>query len=112
MRSADLCNVQIDDVRRQRILATVDSIPRGRVASYGQVARVALLPGRARLVGRVLNEASARDLPWHRVLGAAGKISIAPGTRAFVEQRKRLRREGVEVSATGRVDLERFAWKA
>ena len=100
-----------DDLRRQRILAVVDSIPRGRVASYGQVAREAALPGRARLVGRVLRDASGRGLPWHRVLGAGGRISLPAGCAAFAEQRARLRAEGVEVSAGGRVDLERFGWR-
>jgi len=100
-----------DDDRRQRILATVDSIPRGAVASYGQVAREALLPGRARLVGRVLAELPAGSrLAWHRVLNAAGKCSFPPGSPHAVEQRRRLEREGVEFSGTGRVDLARFGW--
>ena len=96
-----------DHSRVQRILATVDSIPPGRVATYGQVAEEAGLRGRARMVGRVLREASAQGLPWHRVLGAGGVIRVGP--QAAREQAQRLRAEGVEVK-NGRVDLKRHRW--
>jgi len=100
------------DELRQRILATVDSIPRGCVASYGQVAREAGLPGRARLVGRVLGELPAGSrLPWHRVVNAAGRISLRADGRPSVEQRRRLTREGVELDARGRLDLARCGWR-
>lgn len=92
-----------DDPIRQRIQAVVDSIPRGTVASYGQVAREAGLPRRARLVGRVLSELpSGSKLPWHRVVNAAGRISLRGA--AAREQRRRLRSEGVRVDAGGRVE--------
>lgn len=100
-----------DDPIRQRILATVDSIPCGRVASYGQIAAEAGLPGRARLVGRTL-----RDLPdgtrlaWHRVVNSIGRISVRGA--AAREQKERLRSEGVHVKGRGRggVDLAEFGW--
>jgi methylated-DNA-protein-cysteine methyltransferase-like protein len=96
------------DDRRARILAVVDSIPRGKVATYGQVAREASLSRNARLVGRVLGTLPAGTrLPWHRVLGAGGRI--APRPHATL-QRRRLAREGVESSPSGRVDLARFGW--
>jgi methylated-DNA-protein-cysteine methyltransferase-like protein len=91
-----------------RVIAT---IPRGRVASYGEIAARAGLPGRARLVGRVLGEAGGgAKLPWHRVLRADGRFAFAPGSRAFREQRARLIEEGVGVKS-GRVDLARFGWQ-
>lgn len=94
---------------RQRILATVDSIPRGCVATYGQVAEEAGLARRARLVGRVLGTLSAASpLPWHRVLGASGRSSLSGA--AAREQVRRLAREGIEVSAAGRIDLARHRW--
>lgn len=97
------------DLRRERILAVVDSIPRGRVASYGDVAREAGLPGRARLVGRTLRGLGARSgIAWWRVLGAGGVLRVGGAARS--EQARRLRREGVEVSARGRVDLAQFGW--
>jgi methylated-DNA-protein-cysteine methyltransferase-like protein len=98
------------DAIRHRIEAVVDSIPAGRVSTYGRVAAIAGLPRRARWVGRVLRELpSGSKLPWHRVLGAGGRISLplASGGR---EQARRLKRESVEVSATGRVELARFEW--
>jgi methylated-DNA-protein-cysteine methyltransferase-like protein len=100
------------DPLRHRILATVDSIPRGRVASYGQVAAEAGLPRRARLVGRVLSELPARSgLPWHRVVNAQGALSPRGDGGSVREQRRRLEREGVRFDARGRVDLERHLWR-
>ena len=98
------------ELRRERILAVVDSIPHGRVATYGQVASEAGLPRRARLVARALRELGGRTrLPWQRVLGAGGQIRLlGPGRR---EQIRRLRAEGVEVTARGRVDLARRGWR-
>lgn len=96
------------DERAARILAVVDSIPRGRVATYGQVAREAGLPRHARLVGRILAGLPAgTPLPWHRVINAAGRISLRPGA---ARQQQRLAREGLRCSPTGRIDLARFRW--
>lgn len=81
----------------------VASIPRGRVSTYGAVARAAGLPGRARQAGFALRVAPEElNLPWHRVLGAGGRIVFPPASRAFKEQARRLRAEGVRVNA-GRV---------
>ena len=92
------------------ILATVRSIPRGRVASYGEIAERAGLPRRARLVGRVLGDATAdAPVPWHRVLRSDGRIAFAKGSRAFKEQVRRLAGEGVLVVG-GRVDLAVHGW--
>ena len=95
----------------QAIWDIVGTIPPGRVASYGQVARLAGLPGRARLVGTALGEAESRRLPWHRVINAQGRIALPPNSPGFREQRKRLREEGVMV-LKGRVDLRKYGWKA
>jgi methylated-DNA-protein-cysteine methyltransferase related protein len=92
------------------IQRVIQAIPRGRVASYGEIAMRAGLPGRARLVGRVLGESDAvLKLPWHRVLRASGRSAFAPGSRGFREQCQRLRAEGVVVVA-GKVDLTRYGW--
>jgi methylated-DNA-protein-cysteine methyltransferase-like protein len=99
------------DLAHQRILATVDSIPRGSVASYGQVARAAGLPRHARLVGFALRALpAATALPWHRVVNAAGGLSTRGAARS--EQRRRLAAEGVAFLASGRVDLKRHAWRS
>lgn len=96
-----------------RILGVVRSIPPGRVATYGDVAALAGLPGQARLVGYALHALPGHtSVPWHRVVNAAGALSVGrahPG--AEVEQRRRLEREGIAFSATGRVDLGRIRWK-
>ena len=81
----------------------VASIPRGQVSTYGAVARAAGLPGRARQTGFALRVAPEDlNLPWHRVLGAGGRIVFPPTSRHYKEQARRLRAEGVVVKA-GRV---------
>ena len=99
-----------------RILAAVRAIPRGQVAGYGDVARRAGLPGRARLAARVLSMNTDPKLPWHRVLRADGRIAFPPGSEGFVEQARRLKAEGVSVR-NGRVamparelDLDAEVW--
>lgn len=95
----------------QRIRATVDEVPRGRVATYGQIAREAGLPRHARLVGRVLRELEdGSRLAWHRIVNAQGRISPRADGAPSVEQLRRLRREGIEVDARGRIDLDRYRW--
>jgi methylated-DNA-protein-cysteine methyltransferase-like protein len=91
------------------ILRAIRSIPEGAVASYGELAARAGLPGRARLVGRILREMPDLKLPWHRVLRSDGRIAFAPGSRSFREQVRRLAGEGVLV-VRGRVDLSRHGW--
>jgi methylated-DNA-protein-cysteine methyltransferase-like protein len=90
-----------------RICEAVRAIPRGRVASYGQVAELAGLPGRARLVGRVLSLLPPDSrVPWQRVLNSRGELSLRGEDAA--RQRRLLEREGVRFGPSGRVDLRRF----
>jgi methylated-DNA-protein-cysteine methyltransferase-like protein len=95
----------------QAIWHVVCAIPRGHVATYGTVARAAGLPGRARQAGFALRVAPEDlNLPWHRVVGAGGRIAFPMSTRAHKEQAKRLRAEGVlvkngRVSAAALTDL-------
>jgi len=100
----------------QRILAAVRAIAPGQVAGYGEVARAAGLPGRARLAARVLAGNEDPDLPWHRVLRADGRIAFPEGSAGWREQCRRLRAEGVRVEG-GRVkrrraprDLDEAVW--
>ena len=101
----------------EAIWRTVRTIPRGHVATYGTVARLAGLPGRARLVGYALRVAPAgMRLPWHRVVAAGERITFPKNTQAHAEQSRRLRAEGVKVT-NGRiqrrsaVDLDEVLWK-
>lgn len=87
-----------DDGALEAIWQVVWAIPRGRVSSYGAVARAAGLPGRARLTGFALRNAPRElNLPWHRVVGAGGRIVFPSGSRQHREQSRRLRAEGVAV---------------
>ena len=98
----------LQDERVQRVLATVDAIPRGRVASYGQVAEEAGLPRSARFVGSVLKRfVNDSGVPWHRVLGSDGTIRVVGGTAR--DQAMLLRKEGVKV-VEGRVRLAECGW--
>jgi methylated-DNA-protein-cysteine methyltransferase related protein len=88
----------------QAIWDVVCTIPRGQVSTYGAVARAAGLPGRARQAGLALRVAPDElNLPWHRVVGAGGRIVFPKSSHAHREQARRLRAEGVEVK-NGRVD--------
>lgn len=90
----------------ERILDAVRAIPHGEVAGYGEVARRAGLPGRARWVARLLAANSDAALPWHRVLRSDGRIAFPAGSGPWREQARRLRAEGVEV-VEGRVRMAR-----
>ena len=88
--------------------AAVRGIPRGRVATYGEVARLVGVPRGARAVGwalRALSTEQEKRVPWHRVVGAGGRISLRGGVDPLL-QRRRLRAEGV-VFRDGQVDLGR-----
>lgn len=94
---------------QERIETLLTLIPYGKVATYGQIADLAGLPGRARLVGRVL-KTTQRPLPWYRVLGAGGRISLPPGSAAFNAQVGQLQEEGVPVIGA-RVNLSQSQWR-
>uniref|UniRef100_A0A832MK84 Methyltransferase n=1 Tax=Eiseniibacteriota bacterium TaxID=2212470 RepID=A0A832MK84_UNCEI len=91
------------------MLAVVRRIPRGRVATYGEVAALAGVPHGSRLAGCALHALPAgTPVPWHRVVGAGGRLSLARlSPEGAVTQRLRLAREGVRFDARGRVDLAR-----
>jgi len=89
-----------------RIEGVIRAIPPGKVSTYGGVARAAGLPGRARMVARVLKRSFG--LPWQRVLGAGGAIKLM-GDSA-IEQRLRLEAEGVRFRGR-KVDMKGYEWK-
>jgi methylated-DNA-protein-cysteine methyltransferase-like protein len=96
-----------------RVYEAVRAIPRGRVATYGQVARLLGVPRGARAVGwalRALDARQERRVPWHRVVGATGRVSLRDGAGPFL-QRRRLKAEGVAFRGE-RVDLDRHGWLA
>ena len=92
-----------------RVYAAVRLIPRGRVATYGQIAAWLGVPRGARAVGWALRALDRDDVPWHRVVGYDGRISLRFGSGPSL-QRKRLRAEGVRFKQ-GRVDIPRFIYR-
>jgi methylated-DNA-protein-cysteine methyltransferase related protein len=96
----------------RRIHAVVSRIPKGRVATYGQVAALAGLPRQARLVGYSMHALPAgSSVPWHRVVNAAGRISVRGNGLGHDElQAQLLRREGVRFVA-GAIPLARYRWQ-
>lgn len=96
----------------QLIYNVVRRIPRGRVATYGQVASLAGLAGYARQVGYALNALpDGTVVPWHRVVNAAGRISARATPGGELVQQLLLAKEGVRLDARGRIPLERVRWR-
>ncbi len=95
-----------------RIYGIVRQIPRGRVATYGQVAELAGLEGHARQVGYALHALpSGLHIPWHRVINARGEVSPRTTGDSHELQRVLLESEGVEFDRKGRIDLEKYRWE-
>jgi methylated-DNA-protein-cysteine methyltransferase-like protein len=100
------------DAAVEAICAVIRRIPRGWVATYGQVAAMAGMPRRARLVGRVLQRLDpATKIPWHRVVNAKGEVSYSLSRNGGdVVQRRLLEKEGIRFDDNNRLDLERCRW--
>lgn len=96
----------------ERVVNIIQAIPKGAVASYGQVASLAGSPGAARQVGFVLRSSAPDSLPWWRVINNAGVLSIKGSFEAtkFL-QKQLLEQEGVAVSASFTVDIEKYRYK-
>lgn len=114
MTKSALSSAKPLNVNHIKIWQAVQAIPIGKVACYGQVADLAGLPGRARLVGKALgavpsNGWRGRKVPWYRVINSQGKISFAPGSEHFERQRNLLQDEQVVVIGV-RVHLKTFQW--
>ena len=95
----------------ERIYAVVRRIPRGRVATYGQIAAIAGLKGHARQVGYALSALTpSTAVPWQRVVNAAGAVSLRPMSGG-ISQRLLLEKEGVRFDAGSHIDLGKFRWR-
>ena len=94
------------------VIKWIKKIPKGKVASYGQIAALAGKPHGARGVGWILHScAKSHKLPWQRVISSQGRISFPRDTREFTFQKNLLTKEKVEVSDNGTVSLRAFGWK-
>ena len=95
-----------------KVLALVKKIPKGKVATYGQIARLAGKAHAARGVGWILNAcAESHNLPWQRVINSQGKISFPPKTKEHVEQKRLLASEGIQFHDRTSLDLGIYQWK-
>ncbi len=94
-----------------RAIAVIRSIPRGKVASYAQVAALSGSALAARQVVRILHTlSSVEKLPWHRVISSRGSIALHKGA-GFEEQKRLLETEGVKVGPLGQVNMGKSGWK-
>ena len=94
----------------KRAVSLILAVPAGKVCSYGGIAAASGSPNSARQVARILHSMSEKmGLPWHRIVGGSGRISLKRGY-GFELQRELLLRDGVEVSDDGEIDLEKFGW--
>jgi len=96
----------------KKVMQQINQIPKGKVATYKQIAELAGKPQGSRGVSWILHSCSTTyKLPWHRVLNSQGKISFDRKSSNFREQKKRLEKEGVLFSDGGQLDLAQFQWK-
>lgn len=98
------------NLARERIYSVIDCVPKGRVSTYGTIAKEAGLPRGARQVAAALRNLNpGRDLPWFRVVNTSGRISERPGGSELA-QRTILEQEGVLFSPSNRIDLKLYGW--
>jgi methylated-DNA-protein-cysteine methyltransferase-like protein len=101
----------IDQSFTERAKRLIKSIPKGKVATYGQIAAFAGDPRGARQVSRILHSCSEKDnLPWQRMINRMGRISLLPG-HGYELQHSLLRKEGIRFHLDGSIDLERYLWQ-
>lgn len=96
----------------KKVLSTIKKIPKGKVATYAQIAKLAGKPQGVRGVVWILHSSSGtNDLPWHRVINAKGRISFAEMSEQWFRQKGLLEKEGVIFTEGDVVDLEIYQWK-
>ena len=93
------------------VIRLIKSIPKGKVATYGQIACLAGFCPSVRQVVWILHACSEKEgLPWHRVVNRRGAISLKPGS-GYEKQKDMLKKEGIVFDERGRIDLERYLWE-
>jgi len=95
----------------ESVIELLKKIPKGKVATYGQIATLAGSPRAARQVVRILHSSSKKhNLPWHRVINSQGKISLLPN-QGFEIQKALLIKEKVKFSLSGQINLKTYQWQ-
>jgi len=94
----------------ERVKDIIKKIPRGKVATYGQIAAYAGNPWAARQVVRILHASARKEkLPWHRVVNREGRIALKPG-HGYEIQKELLRKEGIKFDKNDTIDFDRYLW--
>jgi len=97
----------------ERIYAAVRRVPRGVVATYGQIAELAGIPRQARRIGYALSALPPdSNVPWHRVINSRGEISLRTAGGSENLQKRLLKQEGVRFDRDGRIPLDQFRWRS
>ena len=110
LTKVDMNLMNIDSNSKSAIYLALMNVPAGKVITYGQLARLAGLPGAARLAGRVLcGLPENTELPWHRVINSQGKISMPEDSPGYKEQKRRLSAEGIEFK-NQRINLRAYGY--
>jgi methylated-DNA-protein-cysteine methyltransferase-like protein len=100
----------VDDFTSE-VIRLIKSIPKGNVATYGQIAYLTGLYPSVRRVVWILHSCSEKEgLPWHRVVNSKGTISLKPG-KGYEKQKEMLKKEGIMFDERGRIDLDRYLWE-
>ena len=95
----------------KKAISIIKKVPKGKVATYSQIARLSENPKGVRAVAWFLNSSSEKySLPWHRIINSKGKISLGVGAGYF-RQRELLELEGVEFDKNDKIDLSKYQWK-
>lgn len=96
----------------KNVMTLIKKIPKGSVATYGQIAKLAGKPQGSRGVAWILNSSSkAHDLPWFRVINSQGKISFPVMSEHWLRQKSMLMKEGIEFGSGEKINLEKYQWK-
>ncbi len=96
--------------RKEAIYLALAQIPKGKVITYGNLAKLAGMPNGARLAGRLMCELpEGSKLPWHRVINAQGKLSLQENSESYREQLRRLEKEGIVIN-NGKIKLSIYGY--
>ncbi|MDZ4676716.1 MAG: MGMT family protein [Oligoflexia bacterium] len=96
----------------KQVIKMIKKIPKGKVATYGQIAKLSGKPHGARGVSWILHSCSkSHNLPWHRVINSKGKISFHWSTPDFLRQKRILYKEGIKFLTEDQIDLVKYQWR-
>jgi methylated-DNA-protein-cysteine methyltransferase-like protein len=96
--------------RKEAIYLALAQIPKGKVITYGNLAKLAGMPNGARLAGRLMCELPDQsNLPWHRVINAQGRLSLPVGSEGYREQLQRLQKDGIDIN-NGKIKLSIYGY--